>query len=275
MYDFEFLNAATLEVAAIKYISVGWHIIPLDGKRPITPWTTDPKLSAQAAAILFEDATFNLGIVMGHPSQLVALDIDGAAGMEFLLNTLTAQDASPDVLQTLNFETPNGGHRFLYQYTAIQSRSIRHNGKELVRIMSNGTQTVAPPSTIDGRPYRWHPPYHLAPCPLHVFEALTRRDTPRRPGRPDILMQTREVDKVQRARRYLAKCEPAISGQGGHNHTFKLAVKMVKGFGLSFHEAFALMCEWNESCQPPWSEDELQHKIEDACKVNAASGSLL
>ena len=69
---------------------------------------------------------------------------------------------------------------------------------------------------------------------------------------------------MERARRYIAKCPPAISGQGGHNAAFHVASLLVHGFALADADAMALLQAWNRCCQPPWSERELRHKIESA-----------
>lgn len=69
---------------------------------------------------------------------------------------------------------------------------------------------------------------------------------------------------IDRARKYLGTVEPSISGQGGHNQAFKAACILVLGFGLSTDDALGLMREWNQTCQPPWSERELLHKVTSA-----------
>jgi hypothetical protein len=66
---------------------------------------------------------------------------------------------------------------------------------------------------------------------------------------------------TDRVRKYLAKTEPAISGQHGHDATFKVACALVWGFGLSPGEAFPLFAEWNVGCMPPWNERELRRKL--------------
>jgi hypothetical protein len=71
---------------------------------------------------------------------------------------------------------------------------------------------------------------------------------------------------LQRARAYLAKMSPAVSGEGGHNQTFAAACALVVGFGLSVEAARPLLEEYNERCEPPWSEKELEHKLADAAK---------
>lgn len=68
-----------------------------------------------------------------------------------------------------------------------------------------------------------------------------------------------------RAQRYLAKMPAAISGQGGHGKTYAAAVCVVHGFGLEPQAAFDLLkTEYNPRCQPPWSDKELWHKVNDA-----------
>jgi hypothetical protein len=66
---------------------------------------------------------------------------------------------------------------------------------------------------------------------------------------------------LERARRYVARIEPAIAGQHGDLHTFRVCCRIVRGFALSDDEAFAVLSEWNERCQPPWTERELRDKI--------------
>lgn len=68
---------------------------------------------------------------------------------------------------------------------------------------------------------------------------------------------------LERARAYLAKLDPAVSGQGGHNQTFNAACKLVE-FGLSEQDAWELLWEYNCKCAPPWSERDLRHKLRDA-----------
>jgi hypothetical protein len=69
---------------------------------------------------------------------------------------------------------------------------------------------------------------------------------------------------IERATLWLKKVPPAISGSGGHNTTYTAAVGLVHGFGLSESDALRLLSDWNLSCQPPWNDRDLIHKIRDA-----------
>lgn len=75
-----------------------------------------------------------------------------------------------------------------------------------------------------------------------------------------------EDSVLERARKYLVTLPPAISGQAGHNATFHAACVLVLGFGLSKNTAMVLMREYNQTCQPPWSEKDLEHKVDSAAK---------
>lgn len=75
-----------------------------------------------------------------------------------------------------------------------------------------------------------------------------------------------EQSRFRRARAYLAKMQPSVSGANGHNRAFRAANVLIGQFGLSFELAMHLMHEFNERCVPPWSEKELQHKVESAMK---------
>jgi hypothetical protein len=70
----------------------------------------------------------------------------------------------------------------------------------------------------------------------------------------------------ERIRRYIGKIEPAISGQLGHRQTFFVARALVHGFDLSKEAALPFLREYSQRCEPPWNEEELEHKLTSAEK---------
>ena len=84
-----------------------------------------------------------------------------------------------------------------------------------------------------------------------------------------------KVPVIERARRYLAKVGPAISGAGGHTHTLLAAKSLVKGFMIPHSDALALLAEWNQGNADRWTEHELEHKIRSAANGPGADGYLL
>lgn len=69
---------------------------------------------------------------------------------------------------------------------------------------------------------------------------------------------------TERARKYVAAMPAAISGSGGHNATFAVACALVKGFGLTADQARPLLQEYNQRCDPPWGEKQIEHKLRQA-----------
>lgn len=108
---------------------------------------------------------------------------------------------------------------------------------------------------------------------LDPDEWLSKPDpTDRRPD-PAPRMERPRTDAETRAIRYIAKMPEAISGQGGHQATWDVAVMLTKGFGLSEETAFRILwSEYNPRCQPPWSEKELRHKAKGAARANLPDG---
>lgn len=109
---------------------------------------------------------------------------------------------------------------------------------------------------------------------LDVDAMLAR--VPAEPPRPTLpppgaKVYENEEHTVRRARAYLDKMPPAISGQGGHTALFEATAAMMFGFDLDESTTRRLISEeYNPRCQPPWSEGEIEHKlasVRDDCKL--------
>jgi hypothetical protein len=68
----------------------------------------------------------------------------------------------------------------------------------------------------------------------------------------------------ERARRYVATMPPAVAGQHGDLHTFRVCCRLVRGFAQSDTDALALLATWNLRCEPPWLQRELIDKLAHA-----------
>jgi hypothetical protein len=94
-------------------------------------------------------------------------------------------------------------------------------------------------------------------------------------GREPTPDKTSRSSIIERARRYLDRVPGAVSGEAGHNQTFKTACILVLGFNMGRSESYVLLAEWNKKCNPPWTDKELHHKIESADKQAGDRGYLL
>jgi hypothetical protein len=101
--------------------------------------------------------------------------------------------------------------------------------------------------------------YTPADFPTPVAAATPRRTEPVAPP-----PQRRPPDVVERARCYLATVPPAIAGQHGDLHTFRVCCRLARGFALDDADGLAVLADWNVGCQPPWTERELLDKLRRA-----------
>ena len=210
-----------------------------------------------------------MGIVLGEASGLVRVDVDGPGGEEIL-----AEFSNGDLPTTLEFTSgrENGGRGLLYAVPPglkLKTTTIRDEEKQELRFQANGAQTVMPPSRHpDGAVYSWkegRSPAELRPALMPAWLITRLQETEKPVHRNGFTVDSATLAAAQsRARAYIAKMPPAISGQGGHDQTFAVACALILGFNLSIEQAFPLLQEYNDRCDPPWTEAELRHKLEDA-----------
>ncbi len=249
----------------------GWVLTPLNGKVPTTRgWNAAPPPTAATVRRWAEAG--NVGLRCGRASGVVVLDVDPQRGGK------PPEDlpAGPVVV------TGSGGLHLYFAYPedgqpVPQSKDRLAPG---VEVKSDGGQVVFVGSTHPEtkRPYEWREGTSALPLPPLPPELLARIRAVVQDPSPAATRATPPVTdemKVTRARAYLAKIPPAISGQKGHDQTFKAACSIVEGFDLDTETAYALLSEWNAGCEPPWSEKDLRHKIKDADKKATRRGHLL
>lgn len=247
----------------------GWALTPLNGKAPTTKrWNSAPPPTAETVRRWAEAG--NVGLRCGRVSGVVVLDVDPQRGGK------PPEDLPPGPVVV----TGSGGLHVYFAYPddgapVPQSKDRLAPG---VEVKSDGGQVVFVGSTHPEtkRSYEWREGTDALPLPPLPAELLARiRESAPAPAAPRAAPHVADENKVARARAYLAKVPPAVSGQHGHDQTFKAACSIVEGFDLDTDAAYALLSEWNQACQPPWSEKELRHKIEDADKKATRRGHLL
>lgn len=147
-------------------------------------------------------------------------------------------------------------------------RLQRHLAREL------GTDPAATPCTQTTRLagfFNYKPQYPTPPLVRLEYrngEALYTPDDFPTPAAPPSIHTDRRLrhrfvigDRIKRARRYLAAVPPAVAGQHGDVHTFRVCCRLVRGFDLSDADAMSVLAEWNASCEPPWTDPELRDKL--------------
>lgn len=100
--------------------------------------------------------------------------------------------------------------------------------------------------------------------------ALVEPVRPPWPSAPTTPTPADTASVIDRVRAYLAATPPAIQGQGGDAHTYRVCCTIVRDFAVSPGEALSLLADWNARCVPPWTERELAEKIAHAERYGKA-----
>ena len=213
----------------------------------------------------------NVGLRTGD--GLVVVDIDRKDGKDGLVALIdrfggTLYEMFPP---TFVVRTPSGGLHLYYRTTA----RIPCSASKVVvgvDVRGEGGMIVAPGSLrVNGRrywPLNYDPIAELPDTTVALLLSLKAVRAVAADGDVDG-MDPNAIpvgDRMVRAVRYLEKVPPAIQGRGGRTHTFSVAVKVVKGFGLPVEEALTALADWNARSEPPWEEADLRERVESAAR---------
>jgi hypothetical protein len=233
------------------YRDLGFSVMPLEGKRPPMGFSwkhlTERPARDDELRTWFAGKGRNLGLICGRVSGIVALDADSqdvAATIERLL-------PKTDMITV----TARGAH-FFYRLEAGQRvpTKIRVKGMTL-DLKAESSYVVAAHSIHPdtGKPYTRMGSWNLGKVPFFSVEWFAvghDGDSARRGA-------------VRSPIQYISHIW-AVSGQGGHNATYRVAC-LLRDTGLSEGQALAAMIQWNErNAEPPWTLRELLHKVTDA-----------
>lgn len=251
---------------ALQYLKLGYRPIPLAAgtKRAEVKWKeyqARPPNEEQVCS-WFSAGQPNIALMTGN--GVVVVDVDDPTLTEAIIDHC---GATP-----MRCQTPGGG---LHLYYAMRpgvhyGNAVRIRGKP-IDLRCEGGYAVCPWSRNEnGQPYRWLGEV-IGASDLPPIKVSWLRD--KKPSRL-VTAYCKAGDcqaASRRARSYLARIEGAISGQRGHDRTFRVACVLAIKFGLTLEEAWPLFLEWNRQCEPPWSEKELLHKLQDAIKLRFVS----
>jgi len=252
--------ALSAKEAALRYIfGFGISCLPLcvGHKTPsITSWK-EYQLRRPTAMEVMGWPDGNIGIVTGSISGLIVVDCESVQDATWFWDQ---RGQTPTIV-----ETPRGIHFYFRhpgEYVGNAQRVKDESGQPRYDIRGDGGYVVAPPSRVERQEgvkvsgeYRWRRGKELV-----RIDSLPVFNLEWRPAHQTVAFASRRItDGVK----YIAQIR-AISGQGGHNATFR-AAHCLRDAGMREAEALAALIEWNvTNAEPPWSLAELLHKIKDA-----------
>ena len=275
-----------VQAAAEMYAELGFRVLPLHGvvhtseglvcscgmpdcapkaagKHPVHKnWQSYASADLDVVRERFRGHRGNIGLHLGD--GLVAIDVDGDEGYVSLAEW-------GDMPSTLTSRSGSGvGEHRIFAYAPHQAAAEVTNRRVAPGLdvkTRAGQIVVAPSMHRSGQRYAWVVPMMPTTLPDAIYERIRKpRVAPVVPLRP----AKRSGDVYERARAYVAKLPPAISGSGGHATTFG-AARAIAGWvakGLSAADGWALFCDYNGRCHPPWTERELRHKWDDAMRAD-------
>lgn len=197
----------------------------------------------------FYNTRMNIALVCGEISGVTVVDCDSQPAIDEYYLTANSSE--------LIVNTSRGLH-FYHQYTVGKNSS-----KNGIDVKNDGSLIMLPPSIHpNGTSYAWESTGPMTKYDPNWFQATRTqiKNTLKR-----IETET-ALEALKRCRAYIAKVEPAISGQGGHKKCFYVACR-IRDFlsdHMSWEQALPVLREYNERAEPPFSERELEHKLSDA-----------
>ena len=259
-------ESATCE-AALEYASKGYKVFPCEpnGKKPLG------KLVPHGV----KDATDNPDTIRDWWAQdaNIALSCEGLIVIDDDSGNTWPGAEKLELEDCPKASTPRGGRHYVFRRP--EDKTWKNSTGKLadhIDTRTDGGYIVVEPSQTDNGVYRWdselplredlpEPPKWLA----DELDTAFAPDPPALVGQSVALPLTSLADTIDRAKRYLEAMPASISGSGGHNAALTAAQALVNGFCLESETALTLLLErFNPSCEPPWTEAELRHKIQSA-----------
>lgn len=267
-------------------LKLGLSVIPVPHRQkgPILPnWQHVRVTEANLDKYFSNKKPSNVGVLLGEPSGgIVDIDLDCPEALEL------APQFLPAGARCFGRSSKRKSH-WIYRISEnLPSKPFADPDTEemLLEFRSTGVQTVFPGSVhATGETIEWESQDEfvtvdgkaLLDAAKQMANAIliSRGKPPRdwdsvavcepEPSMPPADLPSLNKRKA-RARSFIAKVPPAISGKGGHRETFYVASLIRRGFYIPDEDGLELMREYNTRCQPPWSEKELRYKLDSAAR---------
>lgn len=234
------------------------------GKHPMVRWRNfDENLKGPSGGY---------GIQTGQFNKIFVVDLDVGEGKDGVA-ALLALAAGRPIPDTLSVLTPSGGVHLYFRLPpgvhVPTSHGVLGPG---IDIKGEGGFVVGP-----GSPHRTGGVYQeqlapLADPPTWFLELVAREPESSKP----LETKHRTIDPsspegiraIAWAKTYLSSAEPAIEGQGGSDQLFRACCHLMYS-ALPLDVLRQVVEEiYNPRCEPPWSTQEIYHKLEDADRIS-------
>jgi hypothetical protein len=241
--------------------------VPLANHSWLSRRSTDPQ---QIADWFEEEPDCNYGLCPGNGHVVIDLDVKygqngltGIGNFEQICLENNVGDFRTEI-KTLMVRTPSGGYHLYFKTPHRCSNS--HSFPDHIDVRGGNGYVIGPGSAIKGNTYNViDPDAPITEIPTFLVDYL------KQPGVKDKFHEVPLIDldlpkNIEQAKEFLNIEPPAIYGEGGDHHTYKVAC-MLRDFGISEGMALKLMMidsDWNDRCEPPWMASDLEVKISNS-----------
>lgn len=242
-------------------VAKGFKIFRLkpNGKTPVaTGWQKEAALDAKPWV---GGADYNIGMVAEDDWLFVDIDMKGGVDGEANWKALGIDESD------FQSQTPTVGRHIIYKLP--DGVSVSNSASQIapgVDIRGNGGYIVAIGSVIDGKMYT---AINKGAQSMEVPAELIAICNKKRTREDDYDVPAGDLDtpeNIELAENYLDKyAHESIEGAGGDHTAFSVAAQ-VRDMGISETKCLDMMLDggWNSRCEPPWSGEELEIKVQNA-----------
>lgn len=234
---------------ALRYLRLGWPVIPLRGKDPLTEHgSKDATLNESLVREWWgrwPDA--NIGLATSH--AFFAVDIDLKDGGPESWDMLCSQHGRPP--ETIEQVTGTGGRHILFLLPDFPVKNSKSKIAPGIDIRGSGGYIVAPPSIHPEtkRPYDW--------------DGASEIEDQKLAAAPHWLLRL----LLEAERRKAPEKTPEKIAEGSRNDTLFRVAARLRRFAWEAPEIFASLKEINRlRCHPPLEEKELRTIAESASR---------
>lgn len=280
---------------AISLANKGLYIFPLKpgSKKPFSgkSWL---ELMTQDSDVIkkwfLKAPDMNYGVCPGDSYAVIDLDINEMKNGLSVFNGLESVEDLDNWISgnTFTVTSPSGGKHLYIRVDEPVGNAHSFPPKSGIDIRGSSGYVVGPGCTLNellvendyGGSYTIDVDSGIIPAPNWIKTRLGKNvEKDELKDIPAIKLDLPE--NIRRSKEYLRKIEPAIEGQGGNDHTFKV-ICQIRDYGISMEKCVDILSSkggWNDRCNPPWGILELQEIVEHSYRYgqnrSGSKGSLL
>ena len=252
---------AALRISADAYAALGWATLPISRQTRAPLCSNGVYGASVGSGWVSSTLDTNIAVSIG-PTGCFVIDEDVRSGGTSSMDLLFAEFG--EFPKTPLARTARSGRHWWFRLPP--SSRLRGKLANGVDCLSAGRYAIVSPSVTENGRYMWlvNPwTTEVATAPAWLLDRLLVRAEPF--AQHSVACdRVRSDDAFQAAEIWLKNAPKAVAGANGSATTMRVVSTLVRYFELGADDAYAVLGDWNASCEPPWNERDLRRKISQA-----------